>query len=318
MNPISVFVDGREGTTGLQIDERLSKRSDVRLIDIDEGKRKDPAARKACIHAADIVFFCLPDDAARESVALADGSRARILDASTAHRTHPAWVYGLPELNRDQRARIADATRVAVPGCHATGFVLASAPLVQQGVINPSTPLAATSITGFSGGGKKLIARYENPQAARNNLSAPQPYALGLRHKHAPEMQHWSGLAQPPVFLPVVSCYFQGMLVSVPLALSLLARKMTARDLAKFYADFYAGYECIRVVPYGDETFFDEGFLDPTGCNGTNRADFFVTGHDDQALVTVRIDNLGKGASGAAIQCINILCGLPELTSLTV
>jgi N-acetyl-gamma-glutamyl-phosphate reductase len=189
---------------------------------------------------------------------------------------------------------------------------------VQQGVLATSTPLSATSLTGFSGGGKKLIARYEHPQDARNNLSAPQPYALGQRHKHAPEMKHWSGLAQPPVFLPVVSCYFQGMTVSVPIARSQLAKRMTARDLAAFYGEFYADEACIRVVPYGDDSLLDEGFLDPTGCNGTNRADIFVTGHDDQALVTVRIDNLGKGASGAAIQCMNILCGLPELTSLTV
>jgi len=319
-----IFVDGSEGTTGLEINERLAGRADLEVIAIDAERRKDPAARKAMIAAADLVFLCLPDAASREAVALAaDAPQVRFLDASTAHRTAADWIYGLPELHHGrQRAAVRTAPRVAVPGCHATGFNLIVSPLVEGGILPPDYPLACTSITGFSGGGKKLIATYASEPAAvatrqakdstRDERAAPRPYALGLAHKHLPEMQVISGLAFPPVFLPVIGDYYRGMAVCLPLARRLLLKPYGARELAAFLAEAYAGERFVRVAPANDARELDDGFFRTLSSNGTNRCDLTVFGHDDQAVIVARLDNLGKGASGAAVQCMNLMLGFDE------
>lgn len=311
-----IFVDGEHGTTGLQIRERLRDRADVRVLPIAPEKRKDIVARRELINEADIVFLCLPDEAARESVSLVDESAAvRIIDGSTAHRTEPNWVYGLPELRPDNREAIRNSRRISVPGCHATGFNIIVYPLVQEGLASPDYPFSCYSVTGYSGGGKPLIAKYEaNPKNHRP--TAPRMYSLELRHKHLPEMQTVPALQRPPVFTPIVGDYYQGEVVSVPLHKSLLKRRMTARELHDFYSAYYSDEQFIRVFPRPATNFLDDGFLDPTTCNGTNRLEIFVFGDADQLLVSARFDNLGKGASGAAIQNMNIVLGLPEESGL--
>jgi N-acetyl-gamma-glutamyl-phosphate reductase len=318
MGKIRVFVDGQEGTTGLKIRERLAARDDVEIAAIAEEKRKDPVERKRLIDSSDIVFLCLPDDSARESASLAGNPKTRILDASTAFRSSDEWAYGLPELDPGQRGRIRRSTRVSVPGCYATAFLLGAAPLVDSGIAAPDYPFCAPAVSGYSGGGKKLIAAYEGPEADKAKLAAPRSYALGLAHKHLPEMQKRAGLSEPPLFSPAVGDYYQGMVVTLPLHSRLLKKKMGAAALRDFYAERYSGEPFVRVMPFGDEAALDSGFLDPQACNGTNRADLFVFGNEAQMLVMVRIDNLGKGSSGAAVQCMNVLCGCPEDAGLSV
>ncbi len=306
---IRVFVDGQEGTTGLEIFQRLEGRAEVELLRIAGERRKDPAARRELIHAADAVFLCLPDAAARESAALAEGARACVIDASTAHRTDAGWVYGLPEL-QGQRARIRGAKRIAVPGCHATGFVLLMAPLVRAGLVPSGHGAACFSLTGYSGGGRKMIEMYE--KAPPPALGSPRPYALGQEHKHLPEMRRWSGLAAPPVFQPVVAAFYRGMAVMVPLHLKALPGAPSLAAMHAALADAYAGERFVRVMGLGREEDLDGGFLDAQGCNGTNRADLFVLGNDERCGLVCRLDNLGKGASGAAVQCMNLALGLEE------
>ncbi len=311
-----VFVDGQEGTTGLQIHERLVLRTDVELITIDPAKRKDTAAKVACLNAADIVFLCLPDAAAKESVALVTNPHTCVIDASTAHRIDPAWAYGLPELGADYRNRIRTSKRIANPGCHAAAFALAVRPLVQGGVLSEDFAVSAFSITGYSGGGKKMIADYEtNPAPA---LLSPRPYALGLTHKHLPEMRAHTGLASAPIFSPVVANFYKGLSVTVPLPLTKLPGNPSPATVHAALTSAYAGEKFVRVLPLGDESVLDGGFLDVQACNDTNRADIGVFGHDGQVLVITRLDNLGKGASGSAIQCMNIHLGLDEGTGLAV
>lgn len=310
-----IYVDGQEGTTGLQIHQRLAGRADLELITIDPAHRKDPAARAACLNAADIAFLCLPDAAAREAVALLTNSRTVVIDASTAHRTDPGWAYGLPELGAAYRERIRASTRIANTGCHAAAFILGVAPLVAAGLIPAAYPLSCFSITGYSGGGKKMIADYETTPAPA--LASPRPYALGLAHKHLPEMRAHAGLTAAPVFTPVVGAFYQGLAVTVPLALTQLPGKPAPADLHAALARAYAGERFVRVLPPGDDAVLDGGFLDVQACNGTNRADVLVFGHAEQAVVIVRLDNLGKGASGAAVQCMNLRLGLDEATGLT-
>ena len=313
-----VFIDGRHGTTGLKIDERLAQRADVAILTIPEDKRKDPAVKAEYINAADVVFLCLPDAASKESVSLlAPGNtRTRFLDASTAHRTNPDWVYGLPELH-GQRERIRTSQRIAVPGCHATGFILSIAPLVAAGLVPADYPLTCSSLTGYSGGGKEMIADYETPASLPQEMLSPRIYALGLAHKHLPEMTALCGLAHRPVFSPVVGPFAQGMLVSVPLLPRLLdglSPETVHTELTAYYAD----EPCVKVMPLGGGDVLEAGCLPATRCNDTNRAELFVFGHAEQILLVARFDNLGKGASGAAIQCMNIALGCDELTGLAV
>ena len=303
-----VFVDGQEGTTGLKIDEYLARRSDVEVLRIDPQKRKDTAERKRLIDASDVTFLCLPDAAAREAVALAGNPRTCLIDASTAHRVDPAWTFGLPELAREQRAKIRASYRITNPGCHATAFILALRPLVADGLVPATTPITASSITGYSGGGKKLIARYE-----AERLDAPRPYALGQAHKHLPEMRLYSGLSATPVFQPIVGPFYKGLAVTVYLHLTQFSRKATPEDVRQILADYYAGEAFIRVAPLGLEANTDEGgYFDVEANNGTNRVDLFVFGNEERLLLVARLDNLGKGASGAAVQSMNVHLGLEE------
>lgn len=315
-----VFIDGRHGTTGLKIDERLAGRDEIEVLSIAEAQRKDPVAKASIINAADIVFLCLPDAASRESVALlaAGNTKTRFLDASTAHRTNPEWVYGLPELNPGQRDRIRNARKVAIPGCHASGFIMLLHPLVAAGIVPADHPLSCHSVTGYSGGGKEMIASYEQPASLPDSMKSPRFYALGLTHKHLPEMKTISGLAHAPLFTPIVGNFAQGMVVAVPLLTRTLPQPVSLQSLQAFYADYYRGEHFIRVMPADTTAVLDNGALPATACNDTNRAEIFVFGHGEQVLLAARFDNLGKGASGAAIQCMNVMLGVDEARGLTV
>jgi N-acetyl-gamma-glutamyl-phosphate reductase len=312
-----VFVDGQEGTTGLQIRERLLGHGGVSLLEIDPDKRKDPAERRRLLNAADIAFLCLPDQAAKESAALVTNPRTRLIDASTAHRVDPAWTYGLPELDKAQRTKIREATRVANIGCHAAGFILLLHPLVAAGVVPKDYPVTCHSLTGYSGGGKKMIAEYEAPGRSRFPFGAPRHYALAMRHKHLPEMLRYSGLAHAPEFNPILFDAYKGMAVTVPLATRLLAGKPSARAVRDLLAGYYAGERFVRVMPFDDAANLDDGRFDPMGANDTNRNDIFVFGNDEHVVLISRLDNLGKGASGAAVQNMNIMLGLDEGIALT-
>lgn len=303
-------MDGQEGTTGLKLHEYLSKISEVDVVKIDSDKRKDPDARRAIINEVDLVFLCLPDSASREAVSLVHNHKTKIIDASTAFRTNSAWTYGLPELSKDQRTRIQNSSRVSVPGCHATGFILALHPLVNAGIIPRDYPVSCYSLTGYSGGGKKLIAEYQNSN--REQLAAPRHYALQLNHKHLPEMQLYSGLDLAPLFTPIVGNYDQGDAVTIPLFPRMFTKNVTARDVQEVLAAYYADERFVRVMPYESEAYLEDGFFNLMRCNNTNHLDIFVFGHEDQILLLSRFDNLGKGASGAAIQNMNLMLGFDE------
>jgi N-acetyl-gamma-glutamyl-phosphate reductase len=307
-----VFVDGQEGTTGLQINEYLAKRDDIEVLKIDADRRKDPAERKRLINASDVTFLCLPDDAAKEAVTLVDNPNTCIIDASTAHRINPAWVFGLPELAKDQRAKIRSSKRIANPGCHATAFILAVKPLVAAGLLPADTQLAATSITGYSGGGKKMIEQYQSAQ----RIDAPRPYALGLTHKHLPEMSAYTGLSAAPIFQPIVGPFYKGLAVSTYLHPQQFARKAAPAEVQKILADYYAGEAFIRVAPVDLEANTDAGFFNVEANNETNRVDLFVFGNEERMLLVGRLDNLGKGASGAAVQAMNVHLGIEESLGL--
>lgn len=305
-----VYVDGQQGTTGLRIHEILEGRPDVELLRIDPDKRKDPAERARLLNAADVAFLCLPDDASREAVTLLENPDTLLIDTSTAFRTDPDWAFGLPELTPDQRDRIRSSKRIANPGCHSSSFILQVRPLVDAGVIAPTLPLAAMSITGYSGGGRKMIEQYESNGDGR--LRAPRPYALTLKHKHLPEILTHSRLETPPVFEPVVGPFYKGLAVSIPLHLSQLAPGTTAGTIRDVLAERYADEPFVEVMPLNDAATLEEGAFDVQGSNDTNRVDLFVFGSDTHALLISRLDNLGKGASGAAVQCMNLHLGLDE------
>ena len=306
----AVFVDGQEGTTGLRIHEYLAQRDDVELLRIDPERRKDPAERARLLNEADVAFLCLPDNAAREAVVLLNNPNTCLIDASTAHRTDPSWVFGLPELAEGQRDKLRRSKRIANPGCHASAFILLLRPLVDAGLVPANLPVSATSITGYSGGGKKMIEQYEAGSDTR--LSSPRPYGLKLAHKHIPEMMAHTGLQVAPIFLPIVSSFYKGLAVSVPLHFSELTPGTDAAALQAALERHYAGERFIRVMPLSDAATLDEGYFDVQACNDTNRVDIFVFASDTQAVLIARLDNLGKGASGAAVQCMNIHLGVDE------
>ncbi|MDR1600710.1 MAG: N-acetyl-gamma-glutamyl-phosphate reductase [Oscillospiraceae bacterium] len=300
------FIDGQAGTTGLKLRSRLERRGDIQLLAIDPDRRKDPAARAALMNQADAVFLCLPDEAAVEAVKLVENPATLVIDASSAHRVNPGWVYGFPELNPLRRGLIASSRRVAVPGCYATGFIALVAPLVQGGWIAPSTPLCCHGISGYSGGGNRMIAEYESaPRPAA--LDSPRQYGLGQSHKHLREMTAIPGLDIPPVFNPIVCDFFAGMLVSAPLHASSLAKPIGIDGLSLIYSRHYAGERFIRVMPPPPD-----GFIPSNALAGTNDLIITVSGNDERITLTAAFDNLGKGASGAAMQCMNIALGLDE------
>jgi N-acetyl-gamma-glutamyl-phosphate reductase len=305
-----VFVDGQEGTTGLRIHEYLAQRDDVEVLRIDADKRKDNAERARLLNAADVAFLCLPDAAAREAAALVTNPRTCLIDASTAHRTLPDWVFGLPELAPGQRDALRASKRIANPGCHASAFILLLRPLVDAGLVPADLPLTATSITGYSGGGKKMIEQYE--AGGDSKLDAPRPYGLKLAHKHIPEMMAHAKLAVAPVFQPIVGRFYKGLSVSVPLHLSQLPSGVDGAKLHAEFAKRYAGERFIRVMPLSDPATLEDGHFDVQACNGTNRVDLFVFASDKQAMLMARLDNLGKGASGAAVQAMNVHLGVDE------
>ena len=313
-----IFVDGDQGPTGLVINERLSKYTNIEILKIDPAKRKDIEEKKKFLNAADIVFLCLPDEAAKASAALIENERTKVIDASTAHRTNPEWVYGMPELSGEHREAIKEAKRVANPGCHATAVNLAVYPLIKEGIITPDYPLTIHSITGYSGGGKGLIAKYEDTSLDSPYNKGPRHYALGMNHKHQPEMVYHCGLTDTPLFTPIVDNYYKGLVASIPLKVSLMKKPMSGHALQQLYADYYKSDYFMRVYPYDTEDGLFDGAFDLSGCNDTNFADLFVFSDDDDGniMVMCRIDNLGKGASGAAIQNMNLMLGLDEWTNL--
>jgi N-acetyl-gamma-glutamyl-phosphate reductase len=315
----NVFIDGQAGTTGLQIRERLARRGDVTLIEIPESLRKDPEVRRRYLNEADVVILCLPDDAAREAMRLISSNHVRVLDASTAYRVAGGWVYGLPELDAHQRERIREAARVSNPGCYPTGFVLLTRPLVDAGVLSHGAHLSCHAISGYSGGGRRLIERYEARSAEHpESLWHVRPYALNLDHKHLPEMSVYSGIGRTPVFSPMVGHFAQGMLTMVPLHTDLLGEGDTVETVHACLEARYRDEPCVEVFPLGAEDALDAGFLDPQSVNGTNRIELFVYGHDTQIMLAARLDNLGKGASGAAVQNLNIMTGADELSGLAL
>ena len=302
-----VFIDGSAGTTGLRLAARLHERRDIELLTLPEDKRKDPEARKEIMNRADIVFLCLPDAAAIESVALIDNPATAVIDTSTAHRTAEGWTYGFPELT-GQRDKIAGSRRVANPGCHASGVIALLYPLIHSGMLEPDTPLSCFSLTGYSGGGKKMIAEYDS-ETRSPLLDAPRMYGISQNHKHLPEIVRVCGLKQAPLFFPVVGDFYSGMEVIIGLHASQL--KGPATDLLDLYRSFYPG-----PIIHADANADESGFLSAAAFSGRDDLQITVTGGNERIVLTARFDNLGKGASGAALQNMNILMGVPETTGL--
>ncbi len=303
----TVFIDGSAGTTGLRIHERLADRKDLKTISLPDELRKDPTARKEAMLASDVVFLCLPDDAAREAVAMLGEGGPAVIDTSTAHRTEEGWAYGFPELS-GRRAQIKTSKRIANPGCHASGFVALTEPLVSAGLIAPDTHLTCFSVTGYSGGGKKMIADYRSEERDAL-LAAPRQYGLTQNHKHLKEMTKISGLTVPPVFCPIVSDYYCGMEVTVSLFADQI--KGTPKDVRDLYRSLYNG----RIVRYAEDA-SEGGFLSASRFDGNDGMEITVAGNDERILLIARFDNLGKGASGAAVQNMNVLLGVDETTGL--
>lgn len=306
-----IFIDGEAGTTGLQIRARLETRSDLRLLKIPEDRRKDVAARAELLNEADLVILCLPDEAAKEAVALIENPAVRVIDASTAHRVAPGWVYGFPEFLEGQEARIAAATRVANPGCYPTGALALVRPLIDAGLLPADTPVTVNAVSGYSGGGKKLIEAYEQADGPERITAAHRLYGLQLKHKHVPEMQVHGGLTHPPIFTPAVGRYYKGMLVQVPLHLWSLPGRPSSAALHAALSAHFEGSTFVSVAPLAESAGLAD--LDPEALNDTNRLRLYVFGHDGagQALLVACLDNLGKGASGAAVQNLNIMLGRP-------
>lgn len=307
-----VFIDGKEGTTGLRIYDRLSDREDIELLLLSDEDRKKPECRKAMLDVADVAFLCLPDAAAREAVAMVSNEKLRIIDTSTAHRTDPSFAYGFPELSPAYLEKLKSAKRVAVPGCHASGFIALVEPLVSRGIIPKNAKLCCHSLTGYSGGGKKMIAEYESCER-REALGSPRQYALGQTHKHLKEMSYITGLENAPIFCPIVADYYSGMLVTVPVFASELAEGFGIEDIKAVYKELYDG----RIVKYC-ESADEDGMLCSNALSDKDCMEVSVFGNDERIILCARFDNLGKGASGAAVECLNIMLGKPFDTGLDI
>ena len=305
-----IFVDGQFGTTGLKIHEMLNGRDELEILSISEEDKKNIEVKQKLLNQANLVFLCLPDVASKESVKLITNNSTKIIDASTAHRTQNDWTYGISELNPTHRDTIKNSKRVCVPGCHATGFIMAMNPLIEQGVISKKQKLICHSITGYSGGGKKLIAIYEAPEN-KGKLDSQRPYALKLDHKHLPEMKYILGLDYPPLFTPSVGNFSQGMLVMSYLIKDELLQNVSKQEVLKLYQEYYKGEQFVKIIE-DDVEYLDEGFLDAMKCNNTNRIEISVYENEDYMVIISILDNLGKGASGAAVQNMNIMLGLDE------
>ena len=306
-----IFIDGKAGTTGLRIEERLSGRDDVEIISLPEELRKDPDARRSMLNSADIVFLCLPDDAAREAVSMIDNPDVVVIDASTAHRTLDDWAYGLPELGADFENKIISSKRIAVPGCHASGFISLVYPLIKHGYLSKDSLLTVHSLTGYSGGGKSMIADYES-NSRSPLLDAPRQYGISQKHKHLPEMVKITGLENAPIFCPIVSDFYSGMEVTVPLFASQLL-KGTVEDIKALYRECY----CSPLLYYKEDG--DEGgLMSAAALSGLDSMQIEVKGNNERILLIARYDNLGKGASGAAVECLNIKLGCEKTKTLEV
>ena len=311
-----IFIDGSEGTTGLRIYERFEGRDDIELLKISPELRKDAAERKRLINESDITFLCLPDAAAIEAVAMLENDHTCIIDTSTAHRTESGWAYGFAELSPAHREAIKTGKKIAVPGCHATGFISLLYPMIAKEVLTPDFPVAAFSVTGYSGGGKKMIAQYEDSDRDIS-LKAPREYALSQQHKHIKEMKAVTGLTRLPLFSPIVADYYSGMVVSISIYTDLMKQPKSPEELRQFFADYYAGEQFIKVMPFGAEA-ETNGFMSGNVCSGWDGLRIYVTGNEERMVVTAQFDNLGKGASGAAVQCMNILLGCDESKGLNL
>lgn len=311
-----VFIDGSEGTTGLRIYERFEGRDDIEIMKINPELRKDPDEIKKFINASDVTFLCLPDQAAIEAVELCDNENTVIIDTSTAHRTNPDWAYGFPELSDEHRNAIKNGKRIAVPGCYATGFISLVYPLVKGGILPKDYPVSCFAVSGYSGGGKKLIAEYENPDRDKKFGSA-RTYAWSQSHKHLKEMKAVTGIDRAPLFNPLTTDYYSGMLVEIPLYADMLQGSKTPEEIRDYLAKFYEGEKFIRVNPFGAEA--ESGnILFSDAASGWDGLEIFVTGNQERIVVASRFDNLGKGASGAAVQCLNVVLGVDEATGLNL
>ena len=306
-----IFIDGKEGTTGLKIFERFAERKDLEILSIDEDKRKDPVEKAKLINASDYTFLCLPDAAAIESAKLCTNPNTVIIDASTAHRVNPDWAYGFPELDKSFREKIEKSNRIANPGCYASGSIAILYPLVKSGIMQKDYPVNIHAVSGYSGAGKKAIAQYEDP-ARNSELDSPRLYALTQSHKHLPEIKIISGLEYEPIFNPYVCDYYQGMTVTVGLHARLLAKNVTAKDVWEMFSKHYDGCKFVQVAGFMGEGVLPEQFIPANTLANTNNMQIFIYGNDDRIMITTRFDNLGKGASGAAVQCMNIRMGIDE------
>ncbi|MBR5362571.1 MAG: N-acetyl-gamma-glutamyl-phosphate reductase [Oscillospiraceae bacterium] len=315
MKNTKVYIDGQAGTTGLKLFERIRNRSDIELLTIDPALHRDNAERARLINESDVTFLCLPDAASIEAVSFVENPATRIIDASTAHRTNPDWAYGFPELSAAHREKIRTSKRVAVPGCYASGFASLVYPMIQSGMMPKDYPVTCHAVSGYSGAGKNAIAVYESDEKP-SDYESPRQYALGQKHKHQPEMQKISGLTYPPMFNPLVCDYFAGMVVSVPLHRRLLSGNPSLEEIHAMFEKHYAGQRFVKVRALQGADVLENGFLPANTLAGTNLLEVFVCGNDEQILLAARLDNLGKGASGAALQCFNIMTGAPEETGL--
>ena len=306
-----VFIDGAEGTTGLKIYQRFENRRDIELITIDQTLRKDISERKKLLNEADIAFLCLPDSAAMEAVELIENPEVRVIDTSTAHRTKEGWAYGFPELSKEHKKAIATVKRIAVPGCHATGFNAIVYPLIKEGIMGADYPVSCFSVTGYSGGGKSMIKAYSSEEREAE-LDSPRQYGIKQDHKHLKEMKLISGLMQEPLFSPIVADFYSGMTVNIPIFTSMLNKKLSVEELREFFTDYYGEQKIIKVLSK-DETKENNGFIAANTLSGKDTMEIIVDGNEERVIIVSRLDNLGKGASGAAMECMNVILGLnPE------